>query len=147
MPTTTQNFTTTLKSIVVHTCWDIYSHKNSPLPSSTILHSQIKRGQTADQSYFFRNQKFWIVCGLTRCWSHNWLFTSSWEGGWNLLCLWVGLSLIISIVITYSLTAFLLTGWPLWCPNISPWAVCRGGKYEVAHQVFTQPRNMTAVTF
>lgn len=92
IPAITQSFTSTLRSKVVPMCCDIYSHKSSPLQGSTILHSQIKRGQTTDENYFFRNQNCCSIWGLTCCWSQNWLFSSSWDGGWNVLCLWVGLS-------------------------------------------------------
>lgn len=91
IPATTQSFRITLRSKVVPMRCDIYSHKSSPLQGSTILHSQIKRGQTTDENYFI-NQNCCNSCGLTCCWSQNWLFTSSWDGGWNVLYLWVSLS-------------------------------------------------------
>ena len=91
IPATMQGFTVTLRSKVVPMCCGICSHKSSPLQGSTILHSQLKRGQTTDENYF-RNQNCCNICGLTCCWSQNWLFTSSWDGGWNVLYSWIGLS-------------------------------------------------------
>lgn len=128
IPATMQSFTITLRSIVVPTCCDIYSHKSSPLQGSSLLHSQIKRGQTTVKTTSSEIKTVAV--------SVDWLAVEvkigrlplpQIEGRMYSTCGLV--CLIIPRVIKYCLAAFLLTGQPLWCPHLSPWPIFRRRKY------------------